>query len=649
MVDVFYTHLFENLPGIEELTEINSALETYRIHVAQQVIHATSIPALNQNDKQYDNNYRKSISDFSLAWGAHTLLTALENGMEELSSPEQLACLLVLEKLCSNPAVDTKQSQPDKDSPFLPLLFRDALAVLNKESVDTTPNPSSEEQKESPALSPSSSSAAQAVVRECVLAMVDESLLPVILGEEQHTSLIAAIESSSSQDGDLVPLSEEMQTVVRETIKTWTTLYEDEDYVKPLIWTKTENEQKELARLLSEKEQQGENEDPQIPAVSKETLLGPLPCVDAPFARPLPPPLLPLYGYENEEPINDQEKSELLEYLHSELLWLTTTNLRLMLLPDDEEDEKATELYRRVLDLMQKQAFDAPLAPNDQRIVLETLYSNKPVGDKGEDGEDHDELRLQIVQESGLTPQNLPRLVEHNPLIAHECLLVILSSSPDPLKNDYLSALVGMDMTLHSMEVVNRLATHNVNSSRNNNTRATATTTAKSTTPRNKNKRDLRRSSSGGNSSEGHGGEELGGVEEQPILHPEYINLFISSCIASCENIQDRNAQNRLVRLVCVFIQSLIRNKIVHVEVSTKSNFFMWTSFFQFLLYLTSHIPSSKYLSCSSSSTRIFTLKYKIFALNSQGYERQPHFLSYSKPCRRHTMARSQFCTFYYS
>lgn len=250
---------------------------------------------------------------------------------------------------------------------------------------------------------------------------------------------------------------------------------------------------------------------------------------------------MPLADDNDEEPLTEKEETEVLEYMHAELIWLTPTNLRLLLLPDDESaDREATELFHKVLDLLQNQAFYKPLAPMEQHHVMQILCcKQKDSSSQNNQNNNDPELALRLVQESGLTPQNLPRLVEHNPLVAHECLLRVLSTAPESEKSEYLSSLVGMDMSLHSMEVVNRLAVHNLSSGAG--TLANAATapdaTAASSSP-----------------------------PAEPILHPEYIHLFISSCISSCENIQDRHAQNRLVRLVCVFIQSLLRNKIVQVD-----------------------------------------------------------------------------------
>ncbi|XP_010520791.1 PREDICTED: CCR4-NOT transcription complex subunit 11-like [Tarenaya hassleriana] len=112
------------------------------------------------------------------------------------------------------------------------------------------------------------------------------------------------------------------------------------------------------------------------------------------------------------------------------------------------------------------------------------------------------------VSRPGITPGELPLLVEQNPQTVVE-ILTKLNNSPEI--DEYLTAIVSMDASLHSMEVVKGLAT---------------------------------------------------AVE----LPKDFMRTYIGNCMSSCQNTKDKYMQNRLVRLVCAFLQSLIHKRMIDVK-----------------------------------------------------------------------------------
>jgi len=153
-------------------------------------------------------------------------------------------------------------------------------------------------------------------------------------------------------------------------------------------------------------------------------------------------------------------------------------------------------------------------------------------------------------------------LVENNHTISIECLLYILSphslggSSDNAFgleqQNDFLSALVSMDMSLQSMEVVNFLATAPY--SRYSPSRMISSEAS------------LKGSNRKDDKPSNQVTPAISAIDETRYLLPkEFLHSFISNCISSCETIQVEKLQKRSVRLCCIFFQNLIQRKIVDV------------------------------------------------------------------------------------
>ncbi|CAN6975157.1 unnamed protein product [Brassica oleracea var. botrytis] len=120
----------------------------------------------------------------------------------------------------------------------------------------------------------------------------------------------------------------------------------------------------------------------------------------------------------------------------SELLWIDPDNKHELVW--DDKMCADTSRGATVRDLLVK-GLKVTLSPTEQEDIT-TALSNDP----------------KLVYHCGITPRKLPQLVEHNPQIAVEILTKLINS---PEIVDYFTALVSMEMSLHSMEVVNRLTT----------------------------------------------------------------------------------------------------------------------------------------------------------------------------------------------
>ena len=151
----------------------------------------------------------------------------------------------------------------------------------------------------------------------------------------------------------------------------------------------------------------------------------------------------------------------------------------------------------------------AQLSSGERHAVVEALTSAPTVAEA-------------LVQH-GLGPQQLPSIIEKNPAIAVAFLHVLLSqplANPD-LTAVMLSPLLHLDLSLHSMEVVNRLASSPLS--------LPSPPYASVPSP------------------------------QSSLLPGDFLPAYVHHALECCRVIRDKYAQSRMVRLVCVFLQSLLR------------------------------------------------------------------------------------------
>ena len=114
--------------------------------------------------------------------------------------------------------------------------------------------------------------------------------------------------------------------------------------------------------------------------------------------------------------------------------------------------------------------------------------------------------REDALQRLPISPSSLPRLVENNPALAVEVLLILAQGQQF---GEYLTSLINMELSLPALEVVNK-------------------------------------------------------ITASLELPPQFIQYYIRNCISSCSDIPDKNTQHRSVGDIGPHHFSNKRSHIMH-------------------------------------------------------------------------------------
>ncbi|CAH8512197.1 unnamed protein product [Schistosoma turkestanicum] len=182
------------------------------------------------------------------------------------------------------------------------------------------------------------------------------------------------------------------------------------------------------------------------------------------------------------------KKSKPIYNWSEELIWLNPN-----IVEHDFHWNSSMELVDMTVELRHliSAAMTSTLTQSQQQTVVQAIKDNP-----------------NIIHNIGITSEIVPNFVNRNPVIAIEVLQLLIIS---PKRDEYLNALLKMEVTVQSIEVVNRLST-------------------------------------------------------KIALPTEFIQDYISNCLAFCYSVNDKFYQMRHVRLVCVLLQSLIRNNILDIH-----------------------------------------------------------------------------------